>query len=97
MKMATTAPTTLKARLITAGTRGLPRRSLNHASTADTKTKNPKTSSAQTPTDIGDQYLKLSEVSPGVTLTSMCQTRIQLTPRSAVSRIGQMSVAGTAM
>src|SRR5258708_39967036 len=97
MKMATRAATTVKGRLITAGTRGLPRRSHSHASTADRNTKNPKTSSAQTPTDIGDQYLKLSEDSPGVMLTSMCQKRIQLTPRSAVSRIGQMSVAGRAM
>src|SRR5260370_16514140 len=97
MKMATAAPTTLKARLITAGTRGLPRRSLSHASTADRNTKNPKTSSAQTPTDIGDQYLKLSEDSPGVMLTSMCQKRIQLTPRSALSRIGQLNVAATPM
>ncbi len=45
--------------------------------------------SAQAPTDIGDQYLKLRPVSPGVTSMSMCQNFDQLAPRSAVSRMGQ--------
>src|SRR5207302_51372 len=93
-KMPTAAPTTLNARLKTGGSTGLPRRSLSHASAADTNANTPNTSSPQAPTDIGDQYLKLSPVSPGVTSTSMCQKRVQLTPRSAVRRMGQMMVAG---
>src|SRR5690348_4138772 len=68
-----------------------------HASRKETATKKPKISSAHTPTDMGDQYLKLRPVSPGVTLTSMCQNLIQLTPRSAVSKMGQIAVAGPAM
>ena len=67
---------------------------LIHASTADTVTKKPKARRAQTPTDIGDQYLKFRPISPGVTSTIMCQNFHQLTPRSAVSKIGQSNVAG---
>src|SRR2546429_647704 len=54
MKMPTTAPTTLNIRFNSGGN-NCPRRSLNHASAADTKAKKPKTRSAQAPTDIGDQ------------------------------------------
>src|SRR5712692_8561519 len=96
MKIPTSAPSTLKPRLIAIGTKGLPRLTLSHASTNDTKAKNPKSSSAQTPTDIGDQYLKLRLVWSGVTLTIMCQNLSQPAPRSTVSRIGQIAVAGPA-
>ena len=71
-----------------------PRLLPSHESKADMVTKNPNTSKAHTPTDIGDQYLKLRLVSPGVTFTSMCQNFHQLAPRSAVSRIGQITVVG---
>src|ERR1700680_2031996 len=89
------APTTLKARPIVAPSRpaGRPPRSLTHVSSAETATKNPKTVRAHTPTDIGDQYLKFKPVSPGVTSTSMCQNLDQLAPRSAVNRIGQITIA----
>src|SRR5438445_13836867 len=93
MKIPSTAPTTLKTRFKNGGTRGLPRRSLGHASAAETNAKKPNTSSPHAPTDIGDQYLKLIPVSPGVTSTSMCQKRDQLTPRSAVRRMGHSTVA----
>ena len=91
--MPRTAPTTLNTRFSSGGTKGRPRRSLNHASAADTKAKKPNTRSAHAPTDIGDQYLKLTALSPGVTSMSMCQKRGQLTPRSAVRRMGQTTVA----
>src|SRR5437868_4963740 len=91
--MPSTAPTTLNSRFSSGGTSGAPRRSLSHASAADTKANNPNARSAHAPTDIGDQYLKLSPETPGVTSTSMCQKRVQLAPRSAVRRIGQMTVA----
>src|SRR5215469_13510514 len=84
----------LKTRFKGPGRKGFPRRMLSHASTNDTNAKNPKIKRAQAPTDIGDQYLKLKLVCPGVTLTSMCQNLVQLSPRSAVRRIGQMTVAG---
>src|SRR4029077_14005211 len=97
MNRPSTAPTTLNARLRRRGTKGAPRRWLIHASTKEMKAKNPKTRSAQTPTDIGDQYLKFRLGSPGVTLTSMCQNLIQLTPRSAVKSNGHSNVAGPPM
>src|SRR5260370_1127948 len=50
------------------------RRSSTNDSSAETATKKPKIKSAQTPTDIGDQYLKLRPVSPGGTSTSMRHT-----------------------
>ncbi len=67
------------------------RLSSTNASSADTATKKPNISSAQTPTDIGDQYLKLRPWSPGVTSTSMCQNFHQLAPRSVVRSTGQTS------
>src|SRR3982075_3052915 len=67
------------------------RLSSTYASRAETVTKNPRMNSAHAPTDIGDQYLKMGPVSPGVTSMSMCQNLNQLAPRSAVSRIGQTS------
>src|SRR5437879_10994301 len=94
MKIATTAPRTLNARFRGIGTMPALRRLLSHASKAETVTKNPNTTRAHTPTDMGDQYLKLRPVSPGVTSTIMCQNFHQLTPRSAVSRTGQITVVG---
>src|SRR5229473_2590101 len=67
------------------------RRSSTNDSSAETAAKKPKIKSAQTPTDIGDQYLKLRPVSPGVTSTSMCQNFHQLEPRSVVRSTGQTS------
>jgi hypothetical protein len=64
------------------------RRSRRNDSSAETAAKKPKIKSAQTPTDIGDQYLKLRPVSPGVTSTSMCQNFHQLAPRSVVRSTG---------
>src|SRR3981081_456373 len=89
-------PAMLKARPTTPpnGRAGAPddvldRLSSTNASSADTVAKKPKTSRAQTPTDIGDQYLKLRHWSPGVSSISMCQNLGQPAPRSAVSSTGQ--------
>src|ERR1700687_2197081 len=65
------------------------RLSSTYDSRADTVGNRAKINSAQTPTDIGDQYLKLSPWSPGVTSMSMCQNFNQLAPRSTVSSSGQ--------
>src|SRR5256885_6997545 len=92
MKMATIAPMMLNALLTSIGMMPPPL-FLIQASTAETVTKKPKARRAQTPTDIGDQYLKFRPKSPGVTSTIMCQNFHQLTPRSAVSKIGQSNVA----
>ena len=64
---------------------------------AEMSTKKPKTSKAHTPIDIGDRNLKFTPVSPGVTSMSMCQNLDQLTPRSAVRRIGHTIRAGRLM
>jgi hypothetical protein len=55
----------------------------------------PNTSNAQAPTDIGDQYLKLTPAAPGVVFHSMCQNR-RGRPRSRVSRIGDTIIGGSA-
>src|SRR5262245_54896317 len=59
----------------------------------DSVTKMPKTSSAQAPTDMGDQYLKLG--SHVRLLNSMCQKRLGR-PRSRVRSNGQITIAGNA-
>src|SRR5437762_5984406 len=64
MKMATIAAMMLDARLTTMGMMPPPL-FLIQASTAEPVTKEPNTRRAETPTDIGDQYLKLSTVAPG--------------------------------
>src|SRR3981081_3501139 len=69
----------------------LDRLSSTNASNADTVARKPKTSRAQPPTDIGDQYFTLTSWSPGVTSISMCQNLGQPAPRSAVSSTGQTS------
>src|SRR2546427_12347990 len=92
MKMATIAPMMLNARLTTIGMMPPPL-FLIQASTAETVTNKPKSRRAQTPTDIGDQYLKLRPVSPGATSTIMCQNFHQLAPTPSVSAMGQISVA----
>src|ERR1700682_2486622 len=94
MKRPRIAPTRLNVRPKVAPRRpdGRPL-SLAHVSSAVTATKRPKNVSAHTPTDIGDAYLKFRLVSPGVASTSMCQNLDQLTPRSAVSRMGQITTA----
>ena len=61
----------------------------------DTKVKKPKTSSAQTPSDMGVAVLKLSPSPPGEVLTIMCQKRSGW-PRSTVRKIGQSSTQGKA-
>src|ERR1700716_2243894 len=94
MKRPRIDPTRLKARPRVAPRRPAGRPlSLAHVSIAETATNKPKNVSAHTPTDIGDAYLKFRLVSPGVTLTSMCQNLDQLAPRSAVSRMGQITTA----
>ncbi len=66
-------------------------RSRTRTSTNDTVTKTPNTTSAQAPTDIGDQYLKIGAlVARAWCSTSMCQKRSGW-PRSRVSRTGQGS------
>src|SRR5207244_12779607 len=56
-----------------------------------TKAKNPNTSKAQAPSDMGDQVLNTGAPVPA--LNSMCQKSSGL-PRSSVSRMGQMSSSG---
>jgi hypothetical protein len=55
----------------------------------------PKTASTHEPSDIGDQYLKLSPASPGVVFHSMCQNRHGL-PRSSASSSGATIIGGNA-
>src|SRR5450759_1461639 len=67
------------------------RRSSTNDSKADTAAKTLNTTSAHTPTDIGDQDLKFRPWSPGVTLMSMCQNFHQLAARSVVRSTGPVS------
>src|SRR5712691_11765812 len=75
MKRPRTAPTALNRRFRSIGT------TRTRESNAETVAKKPNTSSAHTPTDIGDQYLKFKPVWPGVTSMSMCQNRGRLVAR----------------
>src|SRR2546426_3631824 len=56
-----------------------------------TKAKNPNTSKAQAPSDMGDQTFKTGV--PELASNNMCQKSSGL-PRSTVSKIGQMSKSG---
>src|SRR5262245_51569324 len=62
----------------------------------DTVEKTANNSSAHAPTDIGDQYLKMGPVFPGVVFTTMCQKRSGW-PRSSVSNGGQSSIVQNEM
>src|SRR5438128_2510242 len=59
-----------------------------------TKAKNPNTSKAQAPSDMGDQTLNTGAPVPAS--NSMCQKSSGL-PRSSVSKMGQMSSSGRLM
>src|SRR5947199_9200334 len=89
MKIPTSDPSTLKTRLTAMGRRPKLPLLRSHASSAEMPTKKPKSNRPQTPTDIGDQYLKLRPASPGVVFTIMCKSLIPLAILSDVSTNGQ--------
>ena len=103
MKRASRLPTTVnavpKGLAIKAESRSprppLRRPSRIKVSTNVTSVNRPYSCSAHTPSDMGDQYLKLSPPAGPVSI-SMCQKRSGR-PRSAVSRIGQTTSVGKAM
>src|SRR5258708_32611312 len=89
-------PTTLNARprIPPIGRPGSPtvprsRRSSANDPSGDTAANTANTHSTHTPSDIGDQDLKVRPWAPGVTVLSMCPYLHQLAARAAGQRNGQ--------
>ena len=68
---------------------------MTSASTKEIAANALKPSRPHTPTDIGDQYLKLGPFAPGVVFHIMCQNRSGW-PRSRISSGGQHSSTANA-